>query len=85
MEVLPPPTTAAQALESSKKRTRELFGSEYGQLSALEPTIGTSYRRKAEYEDVRELPRALAEKTSQSYSSRTSEETESPERSRSRE
>ena len=62
MEVLPPPTTPAQALESSKKRTRELFGSEYGQLSALEPTIGTSYRRKAEYEDVRELPRALAEK-----------------------
>jgi pleiotropic regulator 1 len=59
------PDLAAQARQSSLKRTRELFGTGFGQLAALDSgisDIGASYRRKAEYEDVKELPRALAEK-----------------------
>jgi pleiotropic regulator 1 len=62
MEVEPAPHLAAQARQSSLKRTRELFGAGFGQLAALDSDIGASYRRKAEYEDVKELPRALAEK-----------------------
>jgi pleiotropic regulator 1 len=58
MAVMP----VAQAAQLSAKRTRDLFGSDLGQLAFGDSEIGTSYRRKAEYEDVRELPKALAEK-----------------------
>ena len=62
MEVESARNLAAHARQSSLKRTRELFGAGFGQLAALDSDIGASYRRKAEYEDVKELPRALAEK-----------------------
>jgi pleiotropic regulator 1 len=62
MEVEAGPSLAAQARQSSLKRTRELFGADFGRLAALDSDVGVSYRRKAEYEDVKELPRVLAEK-----------------------
>ena len=58
MDVLP----ATQAIQLSIKRTRDLFGSDFGQLASAESDIGTSYKRKAEYDHVRDLPKALAEK-----------------------
>lgn len=58
MDILPP----AQAVYLSTKRTRDLYGSDFCQLASPQSDIGTSYRRKAEYDDVRELPKALAEK-----------------------
>ena len=62
MEFEQPSSLAAQARQSSLKRTRELFGANFGQLTAPDSDMGVSYRRKAEYEDLKELPRALAEK-----------------------
>ena len=62
MDVLPTSTAAVQARQTSAKRTRELFGDDFGHLSALGTDIGLSYRRRVEYDDVKELPRVLAEK-----------------------
>jgi pleiotropic regulator 1 len=58
----------AQALT---ERTRSIFGSSYGDINdpSLFP-ISTSFKRKAEYESVRELPKALAEKQAKAASSR---------------
>ncbi|CRG85057.1 hypothetical protein PISL3812_02202 [Talaromyces islandicus] len=74
MDILPSQLPADQAVRKSAKRTIELFGSDY--LLATPSTsgdgsIGVSYRRKAEYEDVKELPRALAEKQAKAAASRT--------------
>ncbi|KAH1496723.1 hypothetical protein LV164_001104 [Aspergillus fumigatus] len=59
-----PSTTPDEAVRKSAKRTAELFGSEYLLVtpSVADGSIGLSYRRKAEYSDVKELPPALAEK-----------------------
>ncbi|ODM21958.1 Pre-mRNA-splicing factor prp46 [Aspergillus cristatus] len=64
MDIVPPNTTADEAVRTSAKRTAELFGSDYLMVtpSVAGGSIGTSYRRKAEYNDVKELPPALAEK-----------------------
>lgn len=66
MDVVPSPTPADQAVRTSTKRTIELFGTDYllapPSTTGDGQTIGLSYRRKAEYEDVKELPPALAEK-----------------------
>ena len=62
METEPPSSLAAQARYSSLKRTRDLFGAGFGQLAALDSDIGLAYRRRTEYSDVKELPRALAER-----------------------
>ncbi|RAK97072.1 WD40 repeat domain-containing protein [Aspergillus ibericus CBS 121593] len=63
MDVIPS-TTPDEAVRLSAKRTAELFGSDYLMVtpSAGNGSIGLSYRRKAEYADVTELPPALAEK-----------------------
>ncbi|EXJ55713.1 pre-mRNA-splicing factor prp46 [Cladophialophora yegresii CBS 114405] len=58
----------AQALT---ERTRALFGDSFGEAtdpSAL--TISTSFKRKVEYESVRELPKALAEKQAKAVAAR---------------
>lgn len=65
---------ADQAVRQSAKRTVELFGADY--LMATPSTfgdgsIGLSYRRKAEYEDVMQLPKSLAEKQAKAAASRT--------------
>lgn len=54
-----PPIGVAQQLT---KRTRDLFGSDYGLLSAPNTDIGKNYRRRTEYADVETLPPALAAK-----------------------
>lgn len=73
MDVLPNPLPPDQAVRASTKRTIELFGSDY--LLATPSTdgngsIGLSYRRKAEYEDVKELPPSLAEKQAKALAGR---------------
>ncbi|KAJ5246795.1 hypothetical protein N7468_001778 [Penicillium chermesinum] len=52
------------AVRANAKRTVDLFGPEHLMLSptVLDGSIGMSYRRKVEYEDVVQLPRALEEK-----------------------
>lgn len=67
MEVTPP-VSAAQA---SLKRTRELFGKDFGLATVDGANAGTSYRRKAEYGSVRELPPSLAEKQAKAIAGRT--------------
>ncbi|PWY83113.1 pre-mRNA-splicing factor prp46 [Aspergillus sclerotioniger CBS 115572] len=59
-----PSTTPDEAVRLSAKRTTEIFGPDYLMVtpSAGNGSIGLSYRRKAEYADVKELPPALAEK-----------------------
>ena len=48
------------------KRTREYFGVDFGgQLPEEGLKISTSYRRRVEYDDVKVLPRAVAEKQAQ--------------------
>ncbi|KAF3393263.1 Pre-mRNA-splicing factor prp46 [Talaromyces pinophilus] len=73
MDVVPNPLPADQAVRQSAKRTVELFGSDYlmATPSTLDGSIGLSYRRKAEYEDVKELPKSLAEKQAKAAASRT--------------
>lgn len=74
MDVLPSSTPASDAVRKSTKRTIELFGSDYLMATpstAGDGSIGLSYRRKVEYEDVRELPPALAEKQAKAAGSRT--------------
>src|SRR4051812_14416727 len=61
---------AAQALS---EQTRSLFGDDFGEAIDLTtdiPPISTSYKRKVEYESVRELPKALAEKQAKAAASR---------------
>ena len=67
METLSP----TQAAQESLKRTRQLFGQDFG-LAALDGTdIGRSFRRKVEYDGVRELPPSLAEKQAKAAAGRT--------------
>lgn len=61
---------AAQALT---EQTRSLFGDDFGtaiDLTTDIPPISTSYKRKVEYESVRELPKALAEKQAKAAAAR---------------
>lgn len=54
------------------ERTRSLFGSDFGEATP-DPSIlsiSTSFKRKAEYESVRELPKALAEKQAKAVAAR---------------
>ncbi|KAI9928827.1 pre-mRNA-splicing factor prp46 [Aspergillus wentii] len=64
MDVIPSQISADEAVRRSAKRTAELFGPDYLMVtpSAADGSIGLSYRRKAEYQDVKELPPVLAEK-----------------------
>ncbi|KAK5947571.1 pre-mRNA-splicing factor prp46 [Knufia obscura] len=55
----------ADVAKALSEQTRSLFGSDYGQATADPGLIALSYKRKAEYENVKELPRALAEKQAQ--------------------
>ena len=70
MEVLPPSNDPAQAAQASLKRTRDLFGSDFGQISPETLGIGAAYRLRTEYADVKELPKALAEKQAAASKSR---------------
>lgn len=61
---------AAQALT---EQTRSLFGDDFGEaidITSDIPPISTSYKRKVEYERVRDLPKALAEKQAKAAASR---------------
>ena len=60
----------ADVARALSEQTRALFGSDYGQASADPGLIALSYKRKAEYDAVKELPRALAEKQAQAAASR---------------
>jgi len=69
-----PSQTADQAVRASAKRTADLFGTEYLMVTpstSTDGSIGVSYRRKAEYEDVKELPPALAAKQAQAAAGRS--------------
>ena len=73
MDVAPSNTSADEAVRRSAKRTAELFGSDYLMVTPstlTDSSIGVSYRRKAEYEDVKELPSALAEKQAKAAAGR---------------
>jgi pleiotropic regulator 1 len=74
MDVIPSPTPATQAIRNSTKRTIELFGADYlmpTPSTSIDGSIGLAYRRKAEYQDVKELPRSLAEKQAKTVAGRT--------------
>lgn len=74
MDVLPSHTPADKAVRESAKRTIELFGSDYLMVpptTTADGNISLSYRRKVEYEDVKELPSALAEKQAKAVAART--------------
>lgn len=73
MDVLPSTTPANQAVHNSTKRTIELFGSDYLMVTPTsgDGSIGLSYRRKVEYDDVKELPPALAEKQAKAAAARS--------------
>merc|ERR1711939_789776 len=59
---------AAQALT---ERTRAIFGDDFSEtIDSTYSSISTSYKRKVEYESVRELPKALAEKQAKAAASR---------------
>ncbi|KAJ5587636.1 uncharacterized protein N7459_003401 [Penicillium hispanicum] len=69
-----PSQTADAAVRASAKRTADLFGTDYLMVSpstSTDGSIGVSYRRKAEYEDVKELPPVLAEKQAKAAAGRT--------------
>ncbi|KAJ5995153.1 hypothetical protein N7481_002130 [Penicillium waksmanii] len=69
-----PSQSAEEAVRASAKRTADLFGSEYLMVAPSTTTdgsIGVSYRRKAEYEHVKELPPVLAAKQAQAASIRS--------------
>ena len=71
MDVLPSTTPAHRAVRNSAKRTAEIFGTDYimaAPISSEDNSIGLSYRRKVEYQDVKELPLALAEKQTKAAS-----------------
>ncbi|KAL4809585.1 WD40-repeat-containing domain protein [Aspergillus unguis] len=72
MDVVPS-TTPEEAVRASAKRTAELFGAEYLMVapSVANGSIGASYRRKTEYDHVKELPPALAEKQAQAAAARS--------------
>ncbi|KAL1955115.1 hypothetical protein VTO42DRAFT_9016 [Malbranchea cinnamomea] len=73
-DVLLSGTATDDTVRSSAKRTLDIFGSDY-----LSPTlasgagfsVGVSYRRKAEYNDVQTLPRSIAEKQTKAMSCRS--------------
>lgn len=74
MDVVPEHTPADVAVRTSAKRTAELFGTDYLMVTPSTTTdgsIGLSYRRKAEYQDVKELPPVLAEKQAQAAAGRS--------------
>lgn len=66
MEIAQNSAMPDQAVRTSTKRTLDLFGSDYllptPSTSTKGETIGVSYRRKAEYNEVQKLPSSLAEK-----------------------
>ncbi|KAJ5893998.1 hypothetical protein N7495_005689 [Penicillium taxi] len=66
--------SAEDAVRSSAKRTADLFGTEYLMVTpstSTDGSIGISYRRKAEYESVKELPPVLAEKQAKAAAGRS--------------
>ncbi|RVX75093.1 Pre-mRNA-splicing factor prp46 [Exophiala mesophila] len=59
---------AAQALT---EQTRSLYGASFGEAFITDlPPISTSYKRKAEYDSVRELPKFLAERQAKAAATR---------------
>lgn len=61
----------AETIQSLSDQTRSLFGTDYGQATTADPVLlAASYKRKLEYDNVKELPRALAEKQAQAAASR---------------
>ena len=66
----PTPSISHNA-EANTRLAKSIFGSDYGSLGSLPSgDIGTSYKRKIEYEEVKELPKSLAEKQAQAASTR---------------
>lgn len=67
----PPLSSLSQVAQANTRLSRSVFGDGYASLSSLpENNVGISYKRKIEYDDVKELPRALAEKQAQAVSAR---------------
>ncbi|KAJ5152082.1 pre-mRNA splicing factor prp46 [Penicillium capsulatum] len=69
-----PSQTPDEAVRASAKRTADLFGTDYLMVTPstlTDGSIGVSYRRKAEYEHVKELPPVLAEKQAKAAAGRT--------------
>ena len=73
MDVFSANMPAEEAVRKSAKRTAELFGTDYlavPSITGVDGAIGVSYRRKAEYQDVQQLPAALAEKQAKAAAGR---------------
>lgn len=73
MDVDPTPFSADETVRNSSKRTLDLFGHDYilgGTPSVANGSIGTSYRRKAEYDAVQTLPPSIAEKQAKATAGR---------------
>lgn len=51
-------------------QARDLFGSDYGLASSDPGAISLAYKRKAEYENVQQLPQSIAEKQAQAAATR---------------
>lgn len=61
----------AETIQSLSDQTRSLFGADYGQAVPADPgLLAISYKRKLEYDNVKELPRVLAEKQAQAAATR---------------
>lgn len=73
MEVSGPISAASQALQATTETTKQLFGKEYFQAPAATPetSLGTSLRRKAEYDDTQTLPPSIAEKQAKATAGRS--------------
>ncbi|KIW21225.1 pre-mRNA-splicing factor prp46 [Exophiala spinifera] len=63
--------SAAAAVQALTERTRVIFGNDFDETpDPSYSSIATTYKRKVEYESVRELPKALAEKQAKSAAAR---------------
>ncbi|EHY52787.1 pre-mRNA-splicing factor prp46 [Exophiala dermatitidis] len=61
----------AAAANSLSERTKAIFGDDYTEPTTVQTyAITTSYKRKVEYESVRELPKSLAEAQAKAAASR---------------
>lgn len=74
MAPLPSVSSGDETARSSAKRTLDIFGADYLLPPSTLPTgdsIGVSYRRKAQYNDVQNLPLSIAEKQIKAAASRS--------------
>lgn len=73
MDIPPSASSVDETVRNSAKRTLDVFGADYlfpSSTSTTGDSIGVSYRRKAEYNAVHNLPQSIAEKQAKAGRSR---------------